>query len=398
MAGFCTLTKNSLFVRFYLILCVLGYIVFSPFLLIFSLKKKYKLSIPARFFLKNNPPFNDDLIWFHVCSFGEANAIAPIALALQEKTKKQINVTSITQTGFLRSKDFYKNARFLPFEVFLPFWIKKQKILIVLEAELWLMLFFAAFKTKTPTMLLNARISEHSYHSYLRFKFFYKHIFKYVDYVLAQSQEDKQRLETLGAKNVEIVGNIKLIPNIKIKNKYKKPSSFLYLAASTHRGEEKFILNSWHKVKNNKLIIAPRHPERFAEVAEILSLFAKENNLKFSSIKNDLNMTSDLILFDIMGELNELFAIADLVILGGAFEKIGGHNFVEPAFFNKIIITGEHTFNQKSIIKFIQNIYVATSQDELSNLLENKENLKKAFITQTVDKDKIINKILEKIK
>ncbi|WP_223294340.1 glycosyltransferase N-terminal domain-containing protein [Arcobacter nitrofigilis] len=186
----------SLFSIFYFLVSLLLYILAIPFILFKSKNKKYKKALPSRFFLKDNNSFSESKIWFHVCSFGETKAIKPIVEALNE----DVNISVITNTGFDEAKKLSKNVRFLPYELFLPFWIKKQKVLLVMEAELWYMLFLIAKIKKTKTILINARISDKSYKSYKKFSWFYKRIFKNIDKVFAQSEIDKNRLEELGAK------------------------------------------------------------------------------------------------------------------------------------------------------------------------------------------------------
>jgi len=226
----------------------------------------------------------------------------------------------------------------------------------------------------------------------------YRRIFKNIDFVYAQSQLDKERLEILGAKNVEILGNIKLFSNLKIENRYKKEKTTIITAASTHESEEELIFNSWLVTKVGKLVVVPRHPERFKKVYDFLKNATKRNSLTFHSFSEKKDFSSDVILVDAMGELNEIYAISDLVILGGAFkEKIGGHNFVEPATFGCKLITGPHFFNQKAIFPFIKNIEVASSQEEIVELLENFDNLKKTSLVNKPDIELIKWKLSEAI-
>ncbi len=377
----------------YFILASLLYLASAPFLLLASLRQKHKRSIIKRFFPFANKPFEANNIWFHVCSFGEARSIRPLI----DKIRQEINISVVTQTGFSQATKYTKNVRYLPFEIFLPFWIKRAKILIVLEAELWLMLFFCARRKKIPTILLNARISDRSWRSYKRFAFFYRQIFKNIDHIYAQSEKDAQRLRALGAKNIEVAGNIKLVANIAVKNAYEKPARFLCLAASTHRGEEELIINAWLKNRDGILAVVPRHPERFAEVADLMQKKAQEHSLIFERFSHTGKMSGDLVLVDLMGALNELYAICDVAILGGAFEKIGGHNFVEPAFFGKPIITGEHFFNQQAIFPFIENIRVVKNSAELEAALQNKRTIPGARILQTPDLDALAQKILSRV-
>ena len=137
-------------------------------LAILAFKKKYRASIPARFFLFKNPKFDASRVHFHACSFGEVRSIAPLV----SRFKDAAAVSVVTKTGFDEAKKITQNTRFLPFEIFLPFWLKPTKITVIFEAELWLgLVFWAKFKG-SRVILINARISDRSYKSYLKFGFF----------------------------------------------------------------------------------------------------------------------------------------------------------------------------------------------------------------------------------
>ena len=370
---------------FYYILTLFLYIISLPILIILSFKSKYKISIPARFFLIKNPPFKEKLHHFHSCSLGETKALKPII----EKFEK-VNLSVITNTGYEEAKK-YKNAevRFLPFEIFIPFWYRPCKSLVVVEAELWLMLFYIAKKRCYKTILINARISERSYPKYMKFKWFYSHLFKYIDTIFAQSEVDKQRLIELGAKNVVVAGNIKSVVDYKITKTYQKPKEKLFVAGSTHGGEEEIILDAFKTTKNSKLIIVPRHPERFDEVYRLIENFAKENGYSYGKIDDGLD--KDIILVNKMGELLNFYKIADVVILGGSFmDNIGGHNPLEVAYFNKPLITGKYIFNQHSLFDLVENSYIIENS-KLSEYLN--KDLKPSFIKNRGNLDIIIKEI-----
>ncbi|MDD2896278.1 MAG: lipid IV(A) 3-deoxy-D-manno-octulosonic acid transferase [Aliarcobacter sp.] len=377
----------SLFSIFYYLVLSFIYILATPYLIFKSRNSKYRQAIPAKFFLKGNPSFKENGIWFHSCSMGETKAIKPLI----ENYLKDANISVITNTGFEEAKNISSNVRYLPFEIFLPFWINKQKVLVVMEAELWYFLFLFAKKKGAKTLLINARISDKSYKSYKRFSFFYKKIFKNIDKVFAQSEVDKRRLEELGASNVEVIGNIKLAQLPKVNIRFEKPNSILITAASTHENEEKLILDAYKK-EQGKLVIVPRHPERFDKVDLQIREFIKDKDISYNrySIKEDFK--SDIILVDKMGILNDIYAISDVVILGGAFEKIGGHNPIEPAFFNCKIISGKNIFNQKSLFDCIKNYYLIEN-DELGDYLNNIENLDKPILTKAGSMEPIIKEI-----
>lgn len=377
----------SLFSIFYYLVLSFIYILAIPYLIFKSRNSKYRQAIPAKFFLKNNPPFKENGIWFHSCSMGETKAIKPLI----DNYIKDANISVITNTGFEEANKISSNVRYLPFEIFLPFWVNKQKVLVVMEAELWYLLFLFAKKKGAKTLLINARISDKSYKSYKRFSFFYRRIFQNIDKVFAQSEVDKNRLEELGATNIEVIGNIKLAQLPKVSVNLEKPNAIVITAASTHENEEKLILEAFKK-EQGKLIIVPRHPERFNKVDFLIREFVKDKNISYErySLKEDFE--SDIILVDKMGILNDIYTISDVVILGGAFEKIGGHNPIEPAFFNCKIISGKNIFNQKSLFDCIKNYYLIEN-DELGNYLDNIKNLEKPILTKAGSIEPIIKEI-----
>ena len=377
----------SLFSVFYYLVLSFIYILAIPYLIFKSRNSKYTKAIPAKFFLEDNVPFKENGIWFHSCSMGETKAIKPLI----ENYLENANISVITNTGFEEAKKISSNVRYLPFEIFLPFWVNKQKVLVVMEAELWYLLFLVAKKKGAKTLLINARISDKSYKSYKRFSFFYKKIFQNIDKVFAQSEVDKSRLEELGATNIEVIGNIKLAQLPKVNVNLEKPKQVIITAASTHENEEKLILEAFKK-EQGKLIIVPRHPERFEKVDLQILEFIKDKDISYHkySTKNDFD--SDIILLDKMGILNDIYAISDVVILGGGFEKIGGHNPIEPAFFNCKIISGKNIFNQKSLFDCIKNYYLIEN-DELGNYLDNLKNLEKPILTKAGSIEPIIKEI-----
>lgn len=359
-------------------------------------KNKYKYSLPARFFLKNNLSFNAK-VWIHACSLGEVNSITFIIENIKEKTV----LTTITQTGYNRAKELFKDElnleiRFLPFEIFLPFLMpRKLKKLIVVEAELWPMLFFSAKRVGAKTMLINSRISNNSYPKYKKALIFYKNIFKNIDKVLCQRNEDKYKLESLGAKNVEVFGNIKIFNKPKITNEFKKFSGTLIVAASTHEGEEGIIIDGCKNILKNeeyRLIIAPRHPERFSEVWIHMQNYGFECG-RFSL--HGLNYKYKIILMDKMGELINLYNIASLVILGGSFiNNIGGHNPIECAALNKKLITGPYIYNQNALFESIYGYKII----EASKIKENMENIKDLQNTYIKNLNYKIETLLKHIK
>lgn len=381
---------------FYYLLCWLVWLFSAPFLLALSLiKAKFKQSLKARFFLWHNLKQSRADVHFHACSLGEVRSIEELARNYDSR------VSVITQTGFEAAQSFAR-TNYLAFETFIPFWLAPCKVLVVFEAEFWLMLFFIAKLRGAKILLINARMSEKSFPKYLKFKFFYQKIFSLIDEVYAQSKLDKTRLEMLGVKNIEICGNLKAALSPKITRFYTKPSAKLILLASTHENEEELLLKNFTPKPDELVVFAVRHPERFLAVSNFLKDYAQKRGLnyyKFSdlSLVNDdlaMQVQGGILLLDKLGELVNFYAICDVAALCGSFfDDIGGHNPIEAAFFNKPIISGAFFHNQKIAYESVENITVCKDLKDLQNLIENanlktkiKENANLNIIKKSIDR------------
>lgn len=460
----------------YTALAFLAWLVAAPFIFILSFKKKYRTSLKARFFLYKNPKFSLAAVHFHACSLGEVNALAPLISKFES-----VALSTTTQTGFDAACALTLNSRYLPFENWLPFWLTGSRVLVIFEAELWLNLIRSAKARGSYVILLNARISDRSYASYLRFKFYYRKVFENIDLVLAQSELDAARLRELGAKNIKVAGNVKSA-NIAVATKdYSAASAnnFVLTISNTHEGEEELILsnlNDFIKFRSSqsvlekyprttgshgdrslsvaelrdeqgsteavnlnaasldaatssgassavsntaplngaslnsaalnaapaiavpqklKIILAPRHPERFEKVCEICKTWAHEHGLSFERFSEGAGLRSDFILLDAFGELANFYKISNAVILGGSFlRNIGGHSPIEAASFGVPIISGRFFYNQKALYALVQNIALCEANEISSDL---KEPLKGTRIDKICDLQEIENLIKERI-
>ncbi|HHD72345.1 MAG TPA: 3-deoxy-D-manno-octulosonic acid transferase [Epsilonproteobacteria bacterium] len=381
------------FVLFYTAVTALLYLAALPFLLLFAFKQKYSRSLPARFFLWKNPPLAKDGVWIHSCSFGEARALRPV---LKSIPASLLRLTTTTNTGYDEISRQTEESRFLHYETLLFAWMKPQRILLVMEAELWYLLFFLARRRGARTLLINARMNERSYPKYLRLKWFYRKIFAQIDAVYAQTSEDEVRLKNLGAQNVTVTGNIKFSDIEKPTQTLGKPAGILVCAASTHAGEESVILQAFRALKRKqpdaRLLIAPRHPERFEEVYRLIGNYAQLQDWSHQKYSLDSSLSSDIVLIDSLGMLINFYAISDVVVLGGAFEPIGGHNAAEAAQFGCKIISGEHFFNQKDIFAGIEGITVV-KKEALAEALQYPKLLPRSKIRREADIRPILQEI-----
>lgn len=377
----------------YYFLATLLYLLALPYLVYLRFKPKYRRSVPARFFLKQTSPFHENGIWFHACSFGEVRSLKPLIDRIEPST---LRLSVITQTGFDEACKYTSvEVRYLPFEIFLPFWMRKQKVLIVMEAELWPLLFIVAKAKGIKTVLLNARISDHSYASYQRFSWLYRWIFSYIDLIFAQSPLDAERLASLGGKNIEVCGNIKAFSTYSVSRTYVKPEGKrVIVLASTHEGEEVLLLEQLSLLPDDQLIVVPRHPERFSKVGTLLSSYAQRFGKRYAAFSKTSTLDADVMLCDTMGELINLYAIADVVILGGSFvEGVGGHNPLEPAFFGVKLISGPFIFNQKVLFDLIEN-GITCKREDLKTVFDSIEEYPRSAIVHHGDIEPLLEQIL----
>ncbi|BCZ17807.1 3-deoxy-D-manno-octulosonic-acid transferase KdtA [Helicobacter sp. NHP19-003] len=368
----------------YLVLLALAHLCATPFLALFSLKAKYRHSLKGRFFAKRHALEFKPRLWLHACSLGEVKSLECLLNAFKD-TPTLLSTT--TQTGYNHAKKLAKThpklqVRFLLFETLLFLWrqdLSELKALVVTEAELWFHLFALAKSVGAKTFLINARISRRSYPKYQRLKPFYTALFKQIDFIYAQSVLDKERLESLGAKTLCVFPHTKLFnPPLCTKN-HPKLKHLSIVGASTHPSEEALILEAFLRLQEPaQLILVPRHPERFKEVQNYLE---KHPTLQgdFSCFSKGLKWDSKVLLIDTLGELVNFYAIADIVILGGAFAPIGGHNPLEPAYFGVKLISGTHIFNQEALFACVQNFYLVQG-DALAQTLAKHATLKTSKI------------------
>ena len=339
-------------------------------------------------------------IWLHAVSLGEMVAATPLIKALLESYPlDKIVLTTMTPTGRDQAarlaKQYPKQIRvsYVPYD--LPRFIKRfikavsPRILIIMETELWPNLIGIVHQQQIPILLANARISDHAYPKYQRIQRWLKPIFTQINCVAAQSSHDLERFQSLGLdlkKGVQ-AGNIKydftLPADVKDKaNEFKEKWAprLVFIAASTHEGEETQVLKAYltikKKHKNLLLILVPRHPERFDRVAQ----YVRDAGLQLArrSKNNPILPETDVFLGDSMGELLFYYALSDLAFVGGSLINIGGHNILEPAALGVPIICGPYMQNSKAIVSdfLAQKAMVQTSIEnfapELMRLLSRK--------------------------
>lgn len=328
-------------------------------------------------------PEMDHSIWVHAVSVGEVNAAIQLLRRLRGKYPDMpIVLSTITDTGQKVASDKVPEGVrvvYLPFDVSLilerAFSLVRPKMLIVMETELWPNIFRLANKRNVPVIILNGRISEKSSQGYKKISFFMNKVFSYVTVFSMQSNLDADRLKAIGAedKKVLVSGNFKF--DMDLSNRNDKMPAWtaavkgpVIMAGSTHKGEEELVLSAYlkncGKFPGLKLILAPRHPERFSEVADMLlakgASFVRRSELRDKD-SDGVVFKEKVLLLDSVGELTSVYAIADIAIIGKSFIGTGGQNPLEPAYWGKPILCGPHMEN----FPFMREFYDAGAAFEV---------------------------------
>lgn len=349
---------------------------------------------------------NNSTIWFHAVSVGEVIASTPVITSMREKyPNTALVITTTTTTGAQEVKKIISNQlnddpmishRYMPLDI--PYAIKhfidnvNPKKLIIMEMELWPNTLRLAKKNNIETTIINARLSKKSFDKYKKFKFISHLIYPYIDKVCVQNIYDGERFINLGIEknNVFTTGSIKYdfeVQEIQIKKGIALKHELginrpIWVAISTHEGEEKIIIEAHNKltqkIPNALLIIVPRHPERFNLVSKLIaqsgvSFISRTKHL--SPSKGDVKVNNiNIYLSDTMGEMFTFIAASDICFVAGSLsgDKIGGHNVLEPAALGKPVLTGPSYYNFKVITEELieqKGVILCESTLEITNTL-----------------------------
>jgi 3-deoxy-D-manno-octulosonic-acid transferase len=304
-------------------------------------------------------------IWIHAVSLGETRAALPLIRALRERYRHvPILVTTMTPTGSQQVRESLGSSVqhvYLPYDLPGPvhrFLARtRPRLAIIMETELWPNLFHACRHANIPLLLANARLSEHSAHRYGWIAGLIRPTLRCVNLVAAQSQADAAHFQALGVteEQLRVTGNIKydltLPSGLEQQGQELRKTMFgrrpVWIAASTHKGEDEQILDAFEQLYRNMpellLVLVPRHPERFEEVAELCR--QRDLNLVMRSAQQPCQAQTQVFLGDSMGELLLLYAASDVVFVGGSLIRRGGHNILEPALLGLPVMFGPHMFN-----------------------------------------------------
>jgi len=338
------------------------------------------------------------VIWVHAVSVGETIAAQPLIEALiTQYPKHQILVTTTTPTGSDRVQALFGNRVahvYFPYD--LPDIVArfihslKPVMLIVIETEIWPNLFSKCAKKNIPLILVNARLSKRSTQKYLKLKKLVKETLSNISLIAVRSPQDFDHFKQLGASDekISVVGNIKFDFTINKKQveqgkkwrKYWPNNNLVWVAASTHLGEDELILEVYKNLIKQfpglLLVLVPRHPERFDDVYERCKTLRNTTVLRHSKVESYANHQKhkiNIIVGDSMGEMQSWFATADVVFIGGSLVKTGGHNPIEAIAQGVPVVSGPHMFNFDDIATLLTEeglLFVCESSSEVENNTE----------------------------
>ena len=341
----------------------------------------YRQHIAERFGFNQTKKFQTRPIWIHAVSVGETHATQALIETLLHEGHP-ILLTHMTPTGREAGRALYWKAIqqgrlaqvYLPYDIcwsierFLKHF--QPRLGLLMETEAWPGFVLRARQLEIPLFLINARLSERSFKRVQSFGRAGQTLFQSFAGILAQSAHDAKRYQALGVENVQIVGNMKFDiasqPETRALGKHWKKAvqaqgRLVVCAASTRVGEEAIILDAWKQIlKTNVwshaplLIIVPRHPDRFSEVADLIYqsglAFERRSGLSDPRSSEEMDPSShwakiDVLLGDSMGEMAAYYAASDFVVMGGSLLPTGGQNLIEACANGCPVILGPHTYN-----------------------------------------------------
>ncbi len=312
------------------------------------------------------------VIWLHAVSVGEALAARPLLKALRTRYPGHaIVVTNTTETGKTAASGFPEVdlCLYFPFDFLLSVRIMlrsvKPRIIIIMETEIWPNFSREAARNYIPLVLANGRISDRSFTRYLKFSWFFRPPLRCFSAICMQSEIGRERITAIGAypDKVRVTGNLKNdIPSRQVseeerrqlRNRYSIPDDCCVLTAgSTRDGEEQHIIAAYKELSATIgtlfLVLVPRHPERAGDVAALLE-GAMVQYRKRSTLSNEHQLKpGEVLLVDTVGELMNLYALADIAFVGGSLAPLGGHNLLEPASVGIPSVFGPHMANFREI-------------------------------------------------
>ena len=362
-----------------------------PFWLLKMLRTgKYRAGLSERFGripqrLRPTGP-NENCIWVHAVSVGEVLASVGFIAGFKKKFPQWrvvVSTTTLTGQTLARKKFGEDNVFYFPIDlkIFVRPYFRhlRPRSLVLAESEFWPNLLAVAKGAGCRVAVVNARISDRSFPRYRRFsRLLREHVFSAIDLVLAQSQLDADRLTAMGAdpSRVQVSGNVKFdfappSDNDLVRHLRAQSLTDVIVCGSTVTGEEQLLVAGFQQLlqQGATIILAPRHPERFDQVASLLS-DAGIRVVRRRRWNGETLQPGTLFLLDTIGELAAVYALADVAFVGGSLAARGGHNILEPAYFSKPILVGPYMENFRDVAQRFgeQQALITVSADDFAQI------------------------------
>lgn len=381
---------------------LLAAITYSPVIIYRAIRyKRYRAGWGQRFGKISRRSPNKKCIWLHAVSVGEVNAAKTIIEQLENKFGDfEIVISTTTDTGFARATTlFSKNHKvfYFPFDFYLiikrAFRNIQPDICLLMELEIWPNFVQIAKQSNIPVIVVNGRMSDKSFPRYQKIKPLVKKMFGKISLTLAQTEQYAQRFKELGCPDEKVIvtGSLKY-DTAQITDKVQGSdavaaqlnigSERLWVTGATGNDEEKILLDVYQKLKQDdrfadlRLVIVPRKPERFDEVAQLIERMDFPL-IRYSRIKNNtappLTNNQAIILGDTMGDLRKFYSLATVIFVGRSLVPMGGSDMVEAAALGKCTVFGPHAFNFKQTVDALvadSGAIMVTDQEELLQTMQ----------------------------
>jgi 3-deoxy-D-manno-octulosonic-acid transferase len=309
-------------------------------------------------------------LWVHAVSVGEVRSAAPLVAALVERyPAHRVVVTTMTPTGSEQIRDLFGDRVdhcYVPYDF--PGAVRRffdrvrPEVAVIAETEFWPNIFAECGRRRVPLLLVNGRVSQASLRGYLRVPRIARAMLANADLLCAQTRVDAQRLRNLGAAErlVHVTGNLKfdvelpakLLDEARALRAQWSRARPVWIAASTHAGEERRVLDAFAELARRHphmlLVLVPRHPERFHAVARLCRQRGLATALR-SRTPGPLPVGTEVLVGDTMGELQRLYAAADVAFIGGSLVPLGGQYLLEACAVEVPVVFGPHMFHFEEI-------------------------------------------------
>jgi 3-deoxy-D-manno-octulosonic-acid transferase len=314
-------------------------------------------------------------IWIHAVSVGEVLAISPLVEELQQAFPQfRVLVSTTTDAGQTLARARFSEQNVFYFPLDFGFAVRpylralRPHLVILAETEFWPNFLRLAHQGGAQVAVVNARISDRSLPGYRRFRRLLPKVLRHVDLFLAQTPEDATRLRDIGAQpdRIQVSGNLKFDVTVPppppivagLRAAFRSAGAGpIIVCGSTVEGEEPLLLEVFQEILRAHagavMILAPRHPERFAQAARLLDQLGMPYWRR--SGWNGESMAGGVLLVDSIGELASLYVLGDIAFVGGSLVPRGGHNIIEPAQYGVPIIVGNHFENFRDIVELFES-------------------------------------------